>query len=88
MSTYQHAIRTESAGISTARQFLDNVLSAKANLEHTSSPENSADKHCAIEFQIAELEGMLTEIMDERFARTVGEKNLSYLSIQSLTDLS
>jgi hypothetical protein len=80
MSTY---LRTESAAISTARQSLDNVLSAKANLEQTTSPENSADKHCALEFQLAELEGMLTEIIDERFARTVGKKDPSILAIQT-----
>ncbi|EKM76652.1 hypothetical protein AGABI1DRAFT_108719 [Agaricus bisporus var. burnettii JB137-S8] len=68
-------IRTESAGIANARHSLDNVLSAKSNLEQTSSwqVEDPVDIGCALDLQIGELEGMLAEIMDERFARMMDE---------------
>ncbi|KAF7759927.1 hypothetical protein Agabi119p4_11622 [Agaricus bisporus var. burnettii] len=78
MSLHQRehtTIRTESAGIANARHSLDNVLSAKSNLEQTSSwqVEDPVDIGCALDLQIGELEGMLAEIMDERFARMMDE---------------
>lgn len=78
MSLHQRehtTIRTESAGIANARHSLDNVLSAKSNLEQTSSwqVEDPVDIGCALDLQIGELEGMLAEIMDERFARMMGK---------------